>query len=154
MTSRSETVNGHLPLARPLHVACTVMDIVAALFVENIELRPAFEGGPTQIDLGGVHFSAAPPEPPPCTVAPHLVVLVRCAPDEPGDGVLEVVFHRGDEQVARNVQPLQVEPGKFTYRLVRAEVDFADYGTVEAHCRVGTGHTTVVPYTLVPGPGG
>jgi hypothetical protein len=54
--------------------------------------------------------------------------------------------------VARNVQPLQVEPGKFTYRLVRAEVDFAEYGTVEAHCRVGDGHVTVVPYTLIPGP--
>jgi hypothetical protein len=129
------------------------MDIVAALFVEDIQLRPAFEGGPTNIDLGGVHFSAAPPEPPPCTVAPHLVVLVRCATDEDGSGVLEVVFRRDGDQVARNVQPLQVEPGKFTYRLVRAEVDFADYGTVEAHCRVGTGHTTVVPYTLVPGPG-
>ena len=130
------------------------MDIVAALFVDNVELRPAFEGGPTQIDLTGVHFSAAPPEPPPCTVAPHLVVLARCAPDEPGTGVLEVIFRRDGEQVARNVQPLQVEPGKFTYRLVRAEVDFADYGTVEAHCRIGsTGHVTVVPYTLVPGPG-
>ena len=116
------------------------MDIVAALFVENIDLRPAFEGGPTLIDLTGVHFSAAPPSPPPVTVAPHLVVLVRSAPGEDGAGVLEVVFRRDDDQVARNVQPLQVEPGKFTYRLVRAEVDFADYGTVEAHCRVGTGH--------------
>jgi hypothetical protein len=128
------------------------MDIVAALFVENIDLHPAFPGGPTRIDLTGVHFSAAPPEPPPVTVAPHLVVLVRCADDEDGSGVLETVFRRGGEQVARNVQPLQVEPGKFTYRLVRAEVDFADYGTVEAHCRVGDGHVTVVPYTLVPGP--
>jgi hypothetical protein len=88
------------------------------------------------------------------TIAPHLVVLVRCPVDEDGTGVLEVVFHRLGDQVARNVQPLQVDPGKFTYRLVRAEVDFADYGTVEAHCRVGTGHTTVVPYTLVPGPPG
>jgi len=66
--------------------------------------------------------------------------------------VLEVVFRRDDDQVARNVQPFQVEPGKFTYRLVRAEVDFADYGTVEAHVRVGEGHVTVVPYSLVPGP--
>ncbi|HEX6569451.1 MAG TPA: hypothetical protein VF015_09805 [Acidimicrobiales bacterium] len=130
------------------------MDIVAALFIENIELKPAFEGGPTRIDLLGVHFSAAAPEPPPCTVAPHLVVLVRCAPDEPGTGVLEVVFRRDGDQVARNVQPLQVDPGKFTYRFVRAELDFADYGTVDAHCRIGTGPETVVPYTLVPGPAG
>jgi hypothetical protein len=129
------------------------MDIVAALFVESIDLRAAFEGGPTLIDLGGVHFSSAPPSPPPVTVAPHLVVLVRCAPDEPGTGVLEVVFRRNGTQLARNVQPLQVEPGRFTYRLVRAEVDFADYGTVEAHCRIGTGHPTVVTYTLVEGPG-
>ncbi|HEY6416614.1 MAG TPA: hypothetical protein VIX41_10265 [Acidimicrobiales bacterium] len=128
------------------------MDIVAALFVENIAMKPAFEGGPTQIDLTGVHFSAAAPEPPPCTVAPHLVVLVRCPPDEPGTGALEVVFRRDGDQVARSVQPLQVEPGKFTSRLVRAEVDFADYGTVEAHCRIDTGHETIVPYTLVPAP--
>jgi hypothetical protein len=130
------------------------MDIVAALFMESIDLKPAFPGGPTQIDLGGVHFSAAPPSPPPVTVAPHMVVLVRCGADEAGSGVLEVVFRRDGEQVARNVQPLQVDPGMFTYRLVRAEVDFADYGTVEAHCRVGEGHVTVVPYTLVPGPEG
>ncbi len=128
------------------------MNIVAALFVESIDLRPTFEGGPTLIDLAGVHFSAVPPSPPPVTVAPHLVVLVHCPPDEPGGGVLEVVFHRDGEQVARNVQPFQVEPGKFTYRLVRAEVDFADYGTVEAQCRIGTGHATVVPYTVVAGP--
>ena len=128
------------------------MNIVAALFVESIDLKPAFPGGPTQIDLGGVHFSAAPPSPPPVTVAPHLVVLVRCPPAEGGDGVLEVVFRRDGDQVARNVQPFQVEPGKFTYRLVRAEVDFDDYGTVEAHCRIGEGHATIVPYTLVPGP--
>jgi hypothetical protein len=130
------------------------MDIVAALFVEAIDLRPTFEGGPTLIDLGGVHFSAPAPSSPPVTVAPHLVVLVRCPPDESGTGVLEVVFRRNGDQIARNVQPLQVEPGKFTYRLVRAEVDFDDYGTMEAHCRVGTGHVTVVPFTLVKGPEG
>jgi hypothetical protein len=92
------------------------------------------------------------------TVTPHLVVLVRCPPDGDGTGVLEVVFRRlpkadaEPEQMARNVQPLQAEPGKFTYRLVRAELELDDYGTVEAHCRVGTGPVTVVPYTLVPGP--
>jgi hypothetical protein len=137
------------------------MDIVAALFIEGIDLSSAFPGGPTKIDITGVHFSTTPPSPPPVTVAPHMIVLVRCPEGEDGSGVLEVVFRRlpkpGDEggegeQMARNVQPLQVEPGKFTYRLVRAELELDDYGTVEAHCRVGGGPTTVVPYTLVPGP--
>ncbi|MGH9209412.1 MAG: hypothetical protein ACRD2C_01875 [Acidimicrobiales bacterium] len=128
------------------------MDIVAALFIEGIDLSTAFPGGPTRIDLSGVHFSAAAPSPPPVTVTPHLVVLVRCPDDEDGNGVLEVVFRRDGEQIARNVQPLQVEPGKFTYRLVRAELELPDYATVEAHCRVGTGPATVVPYTLVARP--
>jgi len=140
------------------------MDIVAALFIEGIDLSSAFPGGPTKIDLTGVHFSATPPSPPPVTLTPHMVVLVRCPEGEDGNGVLEVVFHRapkpGDEggesgegeQMARNVQPLQLEPGKFTYRLVRAELELDDYGTIEAHCRIGGGPTTVVPYTLVPGP--
>jgi hypothetical protein len=130
------------------------MDIVAAVFVEGIDLRNAFEGGPTLIDLTGVHFSAPAPTPPPVTLTPHLVVLVRCPPDDSGTGVLEVVFRRGDEQIARNVQPLQIEPGKFTYRLVRGELELPDYGTIEAHCRIDTGHATVVPYTLVPAPAG
>jgi len=128
------------------------MDIVAALFIEGIDLNTAFPGGPTRIDLSGVHFSAVPPAPPPVTVTPHLVVLVRCPDGEDGSGVLEVVFHRNGEQIARNVQPLQVEPGRFTYRLVRAELELPDYVTVEAHCRIGTGAATVVPYTLVEGP--
>jgi hypothetical protein len=126
------------------------MDIVAALFIEGIDLSSAFPGGPTRIDLSGVHFSAVAPSPPPVTVTPHLVVLVRCRPGDEGTGVLEVVFDRDGEQLARNVQPLQVEPGKFTYRLVRAELELADYGTVEASCRVGTGPVTSVPYTLLP----
>lgn len=128
------------------------MDIVAALFIEGIDLSSPFPGGPTRIDLTGVHFSATAPSPPPVTVTPHLVVLVHCPPGGEANGVLEVVFNRGDEQIARNVQPLQVEPGKFTYRLVRAELELADYGTVEARCRIGTGTATSVPYTLVPAP--
>jgi hypothetical protein len=128
------------------------MDIVAALFIEGIDLDTKFPGGPTLIDLTGVHFSAVPPSPPPVTVTPHLVVLAHCPPDADGTGVLEVVFRRDGDQIARNVQPLQVDPGKFTYRLVRAELELDDYGTVEAHCRVGTGPVTVVPLTLVPDP--
>jgi hypothetical protein len=129
------------------------MDIVAALFIEGIDLSSPYPGGPTRIDLTGVHFSAAAPSPPPVTVTPHLVVLVHCPPGGEANGVLEVVFRREGEQLARNVQPLQVEPGKFTYRLVRAELELPDYGTVEAHCRIGTdGAPVVVPYTLVEPP--
>lgn len=125
------------------------MDIVAALFIDDIELRQV-AGPSTRIDLRGIQFSAAAPQPVPLTWAPHLVVIVRCGPDEAGTGALEVVYRRDGEQVARNAQPLQVEPGKFNYRLVRGEIDFDEYGTVEAHCRIDAGHTVVVPYTLLP----
>lgn len=125
------------------------MDIVAAVFIEEMEMRQV-PGPSTRIDLTGVHFSLAAPAPVPVTIEPHLLVLVRCRPDEPGQGALEVVYERDGEQVARNVQPLQVEPGKFNYRLVRAQLEFADYGIVEAHCRLDGGPTTVVPLTLLP----
>ena len=125
------------------------MDIVAAVYIENIELRPA-PGPSTRIDLTGVHFSLAAPQPVPVTMEPHLVVLVRCAPDEAGTGALETVYTREGEQVARNVQPLQVEPGKFAYRLVRAELEFDDYSTVEAQVRIDHGPITTVPFTLLP----
>jgi hypothetical protein len=125
------------------------MDIVSALFVESFNMRPA-PGPSTRIDITGAFFSMAAPTPVPVTLEPHLLVLVRCGPDEPGEGILEVVFMRGDEQVARNVSPFTVEPGKFTYRLVRAELEFTDYGTVDAHCRLGQGQTTIVPLTLLP----
>lgn len=125
------------------------MDIVAALFIDDIELRPV-PGPSTRIDLTGVQFSAAAPSPVPLVWAPHLVVIVRCRPDEAGRGALEVAYHRGDERIARNVQPLQVEPGKFNYRLVRAELEFDDYGTVEARCRVDDSPVVTVPYTLLP----
>ncbi len=125
------------------------MHIVAALFIDDIQLRQV-PGPATRIDLTGIQFSAPAPGPVPVTLAPHLVVIVRCAPDEPGQGALEVAYFRGDERIARNVQPLQVEPGKFNYRLVRAELDFPEYGTVEARARIDTGPMTVVPYTLLP----
>lgn len=124
------------------------MDIVAAVFIENIELRPA-PGPSTRIDLTGVHFSMAAPSPAPVTVEPHLVVLVRCAPDQVGTGALETVYERDGEQIARNVQPLTVEPGKFAYRLVKAELEFDTYGTVEAKIRIDLGHVVTVPFTLL-----
>jgi hypothetical protein len=130
------------------------MDIVSALFAENINLR-AVPGPSTRIDLTGIMFSTPAPSPPPVTIQPHLIVLVRCRPDEPGQGVLEVVFtegtDEGGEEVARNASPFTVEPGKFTYRLVRAELAFKEYGTIEAHCRLlPGGAVTTVPLTLLP----
>lgn len=125
------------------------MQIVAALFIDSIDMRQA-PGPSTRIDLTGVQFSAAAPSPVPLTWAPHLVVLLHNPEGEKPDGALEVQFLRGGEQIARNVQPLQIEPGKFGYRLVRAEIEVADYGTVEAHCRLDLGPVTVVPYTLLP----
>ena len=125
------------------------MDIVAAVFIEEMEMRQA-PGPSARIDLTGVHFSLAAPSPVPVTIEPHLLILVRCRPDEPGQGVLEVIYRRDDEQIARNVQPLQVEPGKFNYRLVRAQLEFTEYGVVEAHCRLDGGATTIVPLTLLP----
>ena len=129
------------------------MDILSALFVENIDQRQV-PGPATRIDLSGIMFSLPATTPPPITVTPHLVVIVRCRPDEDGQGILEVVFKdAAGEQVARNVSPFQVEPGKFTYRLVRGELEYKEYGTVEAHCRLTPdGAPTVVPLTLIPPP--
>ena len=67
------------------------MEIVSALFAENIDLRPV-PGPSTRIDLTGIMFSLPAPSEPPVTIAPHLIVLIRCRPDEDGQGILEVVF--------------------------------------------------------------
>ena len=125
------------------------MDIVAALFTESFDMRQA-PGPSTRLDLTGVYFSMAAPSPVPVTIEPHLVVLLRCPPGDSGVGALETVYRRDGEQVARNAQPVTVEPGRFGYRLVRAELTFEDYGTVEAHVRLDQGHTTIVPLTLLP----
>ena len=129
------------------------MQILSALFVENFNIRQA-PGPSTRIDFTGVMFSMVAPSPPPVTVTPHLIALISCAPDEPGSGIFETVVRRGrsedDEQVARNVSTFTVEPGKFMYRLVQADLEFPDYGQVFAHCRIDRGPWTVVPFALLP----
>lgn len=129
------------------------MQLLAALFVENFDIRQV-SGPATRIDLSGVMFSMAAPSPVPVRLEPHLIGIIYCPPDEAGSGIFEVVFRRGrseeSEQVARNVSPFTVDPGKFTYRLVRAELEFDDYGQVFAHCRIDYGPWTVVPLTLLP----
>ena len=127
------------------------MQIVSALFIDDIQMR-TLPGPTTRIDLTGVQFSSTAPQEPPLTWAPHLSVIVSCAADDAGSGVLEVRYLRDGEQIARNVQPLEIEPGKFNQRLVRGEIEFDDYGTVEAHCRIDQGPVVVVPYTMLPAP--
>jgi len=124
------------------------VQIVAALFIEEIDVREV-PGPSTRLDLSGVHFSVMASGELPLLWTPHLVVIVRCPAGSDGNDVLEVVYTRDGVQIARNVQYLQVEPGKFSFRLVRAELQFEDYSTVEAHCRLGDGPTTVVPYALL-----
>jgi hypothetical protein len=133
----------------------TPVEIVAALFVESIDMRQV-AGPSTRIDLLGVMFSLQAPSPPPVTVAPHLVVLVREPTDGSGQAALITEFVRttDGEQIARNVQMVAVEPGKFGRQLVRGELEFDDYGTIEARCRLNeTGHVVTVPLTLLPAPG-
>lgn len=124
------------------------MQVVSALFAEDLQIREV-DGPSTRLDIGGIKFSEAAPGEPPFRIEPHLFVIIRCANDDEPQAVLEVRFLRGAEQIARNVQPLSIEPGKFAYRLVRAELDFDDYGTVEAHVSLDRGEPTVVPLTLL-----
>ena len=123
------------------------MEIVAALFVEGIDFRQV-AGGSTRIDLTGAFFSQSVPSFP-ATLTPHLVVLVRAPADDPGSGTFEAVFSRDGEEIARNVQQFAVEPGKFGYRLVRPELEFAEPGTIEARCSITeSGSSVVVPLTV------
>jgi hypothetical protein len=125
------------------------VQIVSALFVETFNMRQA-PGPSTRIDITGVFFSMAAPAPVPVTLDPHLLALIWCPPEEAGQGVFEVVFKRGDTELARNVNPFTVEPGKFTYRLVKGDLEFTEYGQVVAHCRVDRGPWHLVPLTLLP----
>ena len=106
------------------------------------------EGGSARLDLNGVYFSIAAPSPFPVKLTPHLLVLIKCPADHSGLAALEVTFHCGDEQVARNVQPITVEPGKFGYNLVQAELDLKEPSKIEAHCRIDKGTVAFVPLTV------
>lgn len=122
--------------------------MLAAVYIDTIDVRPV-PGPSTRIDLGGVKFSEPAPGPFPVTVEPHLVVLVHCPVGDKPDAALETTYWRGDEQIARNVQPVQVEPGRFGYRLVRAELTFDEPGSIEARVRLDMGDPVVVPFTLL-----
>ena len=126
------------------------MQILSALFVEGFDFRQV-EGPSTRIDLNGIYFSTSV-KAFPTTLEPHLIVLIRCPADETGSDSLEVVFVRDGAEVARNRQPVMIEPGKFGYQLVKAEIEFEEAGTVDAHCALtGTAaDPIVVPLTVLP----
>ncbi|MCZ7525932.1 MAG: hypothetical protein M5U14_05820 [Acidimicrobiia bacterium] len=127
------------------------MEIVAALFVENLDFR-ALPGPSTRIDITGAYFSV-PVEAFPAHLEPHLVVLVRAPEDDPGLATLEVVFSREGTEVGRHRQPFQVEPGRFGYRLVKGDLDLPGPGTTEARCTiVESGSTVTVPLTALQAP--
>ena len=126
------------------------MEIIAALFLEHFEMRQA-EGGSARLDLSGVYFSPTAPSEFPATLQPHLMVLVQCPAEHKGLAALEVTFHSGGESLdIRNVQPINVEPGKFGYNLVQATLELSEAMTVEAHCRIDGGPVTKVPLTILP----
>jgi hypothetical protein len=139
------------------------MHIVAAVFVDDFSMRQA-EGPSTRLDLKGVYFSQVAAQPLPCTLSPHLVVLIYRPADSKGDGVLQVVFHppgvapevtsgataEGTPPLAQHASPFTVESGKFTYRLVRAELPITEFGQVIAHSRIDNGPWLAVPLTILP----
>ena len=104
--------------------------------------------GSTRIDFTGIQFSSEVEDNFPMMFAPHLAVLIRSDIESSGTGVLEVTYLRNGSQIARNAQPLQIEPGMFAYRLVRAEMEFDGPGSVEAHCRIDKNEPLIIPYTL------
>ncbi|MBG01259.1 MAG: hypothetical protein CL470_03205 [Acidimicrobiaceae bacterium] len=122
------------------------MYIIAAVFVDDISMREV--DGSTRIDFTGIQFSSEVEDNFPMMFAPHLAVLIRSDIESSGTGVLEVTYLRNGSQIARNAQPLQIEPGMFAYRLVRAEMEFDGPGSVEAHCRIDKNEPLIIPYTL------
>ena len=130
-----------------------LMDIVAAVFIENIELRPA-PGPSTRIDLTGVHFSLAAPSPVPVTVEPHLVVLVRCRPRRAGHRRPRDHLHprrragRPQRAAARRWSRASSPTG-----WCGPSWSSSEYDTVEADVRIDLGPVTTVPFTLLPPPG-
>jgi hypothetical protein len=128
------------------------MEIVSALFIENVNFRQDPPGGPTKIDITGAYFST-PVASYPTTLTPHLLVLLRAETDAGRSGTVDVRFvRRADgEEVGRHRQPQNIAPpGQFFYQLVRPELTFDEPGSIDAHCTIPeTGSTVIVPLTAL-----
>ena len=97
----------------------------------------------------------AAPSPVPVTIAPHLVALIYCPPDEPGSGVFEVVFRNGHAARTTSRSPATSarspsSPASSPTASSSGELEFADYGQIFAHCRIDRGPWHLVPFTLLP----
>ncbi len=124
------------------------MKFIAGLYVENINFRKN-EQGSTRIDIDGAFFSFAP-ESYPSVFQPHLVLLISAVGSTVPADTLIVEFYKGDEIVARNVQPCPVEPGKFGYRLVKPEIEFTEACTIIAKCTLTDSNETIeIPLTAM-----
>jgi hypothetical protein len=121
---------------------------IAGIYVENINFRKNDEGS-TRIDIDGGFFSFAPGAYP-TVFQPHLVLLISAIDSKVANDTLIVEFFKGDEQIARNVQPCPVEPGKFGYRLVKPEIEFSEPSTIIAKCTLTESNETIeIPLTAI-----
>ena len=122
------------------------MKFVAGLYVENINFRT--EDGPsTRIDIQGAFFSYKPASYPDL-LTPHLVLLISGVGSDIANDTLVCEFRRGDEIIARNVQPCPIEIGKFGYRLVRPEIEFKEPETIIVTCTLTESKQSIeVPLT-------
>lgn len=128
------------------------MEIVSALFIDNVNFRQDPPGGPTKIDITGAYFSTQIASYP-TTLTPHLLVLLRAENEDGRAGTVDVRFvRRSDgEEVGRHRQPQTISPpGQFFYQLVKPELTFDEPGSIDAHCEIPeTGSSVVVPLTAV-----
>ena len=123
------------------------MQIVSALFVDGFSLRDV-GGGTSRLDLTGVHFSESLETPFPAHLDTRLLVLVRGPARVPASADLTVTFLREGRVLDRVTHTLEIDPGRFAYRLIRQSLTWTEPGTIEARCSVAGGPPVSVPLTV------
>ncbi len=128
------------------------MQIVSALFVEGFSLRDGGNGS-TLMDLTGVHFSRTLDTAFPAPLDLELLVLVRGPARVTATADLTVTFLREGRVLERVGHALEIDPGRFAYRLVRQTLTWTEPGTIEARCTLDGGPPVTVPLTVNARPG-
>ena len=125
------------------------MDIVAAVFIENIELRPA-PGPSTRIDLTGVHFSLAAPVAGPGHggAAPRGARALRPRRRRHRRARDHLPARRRAGRPQRAAAPGRAGQVRLPAGAGRARVRGLRHGGRRGPHRPGPGHT--VPFTLLP----